>query len=45
VLLRLSYEVNVQRGRLVTIADHSVSRHLVQLSLLPAPRAIANREG
>ena len=43
VLLRLSYEVNVQRGRLVTVADHSVSRHLVQLSLLAVPRSDSNR--
>jgi hypothetical protein len=43
VLLRLSYEVNVQRGRLVTIADPSVSRHIVQLSVLPVPPAASNR--
>jgi hypothetical protein len=42
VLLRLSYEVNVQRGRLITIGDPSVSRHIVQLSVLPVPRPVAD---
>jgi hypothetical protein len=45
VLVRLSYEVNVQRGRLITIADPSVSRHVVQLSVLPGPRPVSRREG